>query len=441
MPSTLIRDLITLHARDEPAYLAARRWRFDACLAHAPTDFFGNVVATFALAFVLIDTAAPPALLLWLAGMNLLSASRLVLSVVVPRASDQLRPVLQTTWSVSVALHGLGWAMALFMFAPATAIAQRAAVLVWIAGTASWVVAAYTFMLEAVVAFLLLQVGSVSLYLLASPAMFWKLVAVAGLAFLPAMIMVAVRNYVLLLNGYVTQLEKEALAEALAAEKLAVEALNDSLEEDIRRRRAAEADLREAKERAEELAQALERLSSLDGLTGIANRRRFDQMLTREWKRGAREQQPLALVMCDIDYFKQYNDRYGHQAGDACLRQLAALLDTSTRRGGDLAARYGGEEFAVLLPGTELENARALAETLRDKLQQLGIPHDASDVADVLTASFGVAALLPGRDGDPAGLVRAADEALYRAKHAGRNRVVAAGDRPGLDEAHPTRLH
>lgn len=433
MASKLINALLDLHARDDAAYARARRWRFDACLVHAPTDFFGNAVISVALAVILVDTATPTALLVWIVGINLLSATRLLLSVVTPGAADHVRPKLQAAFSLSLVLHGFAWSAALFLFAPHDALAQRAAVLMWIAGTASWVVAAYTFLIEAVLGFLILQILPTSVYLLLSPDRVWQLAAVAAFTFLPAMAMVALRNYVLLMSGYMTRIEKEALADALTAEKRAVEELNANLEADIRRRRAVEADLREAKDRAEELAQALERLSSLDGLTGIANRRRFDQMLEREWQRAARDRRPLALVMCDIDYFKQYNDRYGHQAGDACLRQLATLLESGMRRGGDLAARYGGEEFAVLLPGTELDNAYALADTLREKLQRLGIPHDASDIADVLTASFGVAAVVPVPGGEPAQLVRAADDALYRAKHAGRNRVVAAD--PVQDDA------
>lgn len=434
MASKLLDALLDIQTRDDPAYARAHRWRFDACLAHAPTDFFGNLAISVALAFILIDTAEPTALLVWLIGINLLSATRLVLGMVTPTAPDRVRPKLQAVFSLSLILHGFAWSLALFLFAPQDAIAQRAAVLMWIAGTASWVVAAYTFVIEAVIGFLILQILPASIYLLLSPERFWQLAAVAAFTFLPAMAMVALRNYVLLMRGYITRIEKEVLADALSAEKRAVEELNTNLEADIRRRREVEADLREAKDRAEELAQALERLSSLDGLTGIANRRRFDQMLEREWQRAARDRRSLALVMCDIDYFKQYNDRYGHQAGDACLRQLATLLETGMRRGGDLAARYGGEEFAVLLPGTELDNAYALADSLREKLQHLGIPHDASDIAEVLTASFGVAAVVPLPGGNPAHLVRAADEALYRAKHAGRNRVVASAD-PAQDDA------
>ena len=230
------------------------------------------------------------------------------------------------------------------------------------------------------------------------------------------------------------------MAEALVHEQQAVLELVANLEADLHRREIIELDLREEKARAEALASELEKLSSLDGLTGIANRRRFDQTLEREWNRAARAQQSLALIMCDIDYFKQYNDRYGHQAGDACLRQLAQVLETSLKRGGDLAARYGGEEFAILLPDTELENATMLAENVREHLQQLGLPHDASLVAPILSASFGVAALVPTAEMSPSVLIRRADEAMYEAKARGRDRIARAtadaSDGAALDTSH-----
>jgi diguanylate cyclase (GGDEF)-like protein len=184
-------------------------------------------------------------------------------------------------------------------------------------------------------------------------------------------------------------------------------------------------------ERTRELAEAnarLERLSAQDGLTGVANRRRFDEALDVEWRRGARSQSPLSLVMLDLDYFKAFNDTNGHVAGDERLRQVAQALVTAAGRAGELVARYGGEEFAVLLPGTHLEDAAAFAERLRAGVERLGFSHNASEVARVVTVTAGVATLLPSEQGSPARLVAAADAALYRAKREGRNRVVVAGD-------------
>jgi diguanylate cyclase (GGDEF)-like protein len=176
----------------------------------------------------------------------------------------------------------------------------------------------------------------------------------------------------------------------------------------------------------QKLAQmALQSLAVKDGLTGLANRRSFDEKLEAEWLHNLREGTPMALMMSDVDHFKLYNDTYGHQKGDSCLKSVATALDKQVFRPSDLAARYGGEEFAVIMPNTSLDGALHVAERIREAVQALHIPHSASQTADRVTASIGVAAFVPTEDRNPADLVAAADAALYRAKHQGRNRVVA----------------
>ena len=198
----------------------------------------------------------------------------------------------------------------------------------------------------------------------------------------------------------------------------------------VRRVRTHEAALeRLVEERTRALAEAnlrLERLSSLDGLTGVANRRRFDEVLGLEWRRASRTGAPLSLVMLDLDFFKDFNDANGHLAGDEHLRQVARALAGTLGRAGDLVARFGGEEFVVLLPGMAAEDAGALAERLRQSVEALGLPHNASTVSRVVTLSVGVATALAEERTSPAALVAAADEALYRAKREGRNRVARA---------------
>jgi diguanylate cyclase (GGDEF)-like protein len=168
----------------------------------------------------------------------------------------------------------------------------------------------------------------------------------------------------------------------------------------------------------------LEDLSLVDGLTGIGNRRRFDEFLIREWRRSRRARTPLALVMLDVDYFKAFNDKYGHAAGDECLREVAATIAMVVRRPGDLCARYGGEEFAAILPHTDLAGARTLGERIRAAVTGLEIPHARSAVAPVVTVSIGVAAGDIAGNEEPEALLRAADRRLYEAKIAGRNRVA-----------------
>jgi diguanylate cyclase (GGDEF)-like protein len=192
---------------------------------------------------------------------------------------------------------------------------------------------------------------------------------------------------------------------------------------------------RDLEDKVRERTQALEAsnsklatLSATDGLTGIANRRRFDEVLAAEWARARRSGQPLALALLDVDHFKKYNDRYGHQAGDECLRLVAAVMSAHARRAGDLVARYGGEEFAFVCPGLDADGMVALAQAVCTDLQQQGRRHTASPFG-VLTATIGVAVMAPGDEPTPATLVRHADEALYDGKQLGRNRVVLFDER------------
>ena len=193
----------------------------------------------------------------------------------------------------------------------------------------------------------------------------------------------------------------------------------------LRRRERDLQDLVAARTRQLESANALLiELSYLDPLTSIPNRRRFDELLAEEWRRAGRARSQLSLIMIDVDAFKAFNDSYGHQEGDQCLRRVAATLSDHLPRAGDSVARYGGEEFAVLLPGTDAAGAYLLAERLRQQVTRLAIPHRASAAAAQVTVSCGVATRRPLGDEAPAALVAAADTALYAAKHAGRNRSV-----------------
>ena len=176
----------------------------------------------------------------------------------------------------------------------------------------------------------------------------------------------------------------------------------------------------------EEANRKLAELSMTDGLTGIPNRRRFDEVLATELSRAARSGQPLALMMLDVDFFKNYNDHYGHQEGDICLRKVARLLHAQARRASDLVARYGGEEFVMLAADTDADSALGLAETIRQSLVALGLPHVQSPLGKV-TTSIGVVVLVPDEAQTPEMFLRMADKAMYRAKAQGRNQVVLAG--------------
>lgn len=177
--------------------------------------------------------------------------------------------------------------------------------------------------------------------------------------------------------------------------------------------------------RVKQMADALRVAAATDGLTGLANRRCFDEVAPREWLRAQRSGAPLSLLLVDIDHFKQFNDRHGHPAGDRCLQQVATAL-ASALRDDDLVARVGGEEFAVLLPRCSFAQAQTAAERLRDAVERLAVPHGGLSGQTHVTVSLGLALAPPDADGDAAGLIARADRALYQAKRAGRNRWAEA---------------
>lgn len=200
---------------------------------------------------------------------------------------------------------------------------------------------------------------------------------------------------------------------------------------DVTEAHAAGRALRDSADRLQEAYERMEVMASTDALTGLANRRRFEEALTGEWARCAREQQPLSLLLMDVDHFKRFNDLYGHPAGDTCLRDIAGCLDEVARRPGDLPARLGGEEFALLMPVTDEEGALHIAERLRQGVVSRAIPHEGSTGSGSVTVSIGVATVRPGHgmDGhEQSAFMSAADAALYAAKRGGRNRVRATAE-------------
>ena len=211
--------------------------------------------------------------------------------------------------------------------------------------------------------------------------------------------------------------ELEAANKSLAQSKAATEALNALLEAKVGERTQA----------LEEANIKLSELTVTDALTGLSNRRRFDQVITEEWMRASRTGQSLAILMIDVDHFKAYNDHYGHQAGDECLRKVAGVLQANARRASDLVARYGGEEFVVVAGDLDIQAAKELAETLRSSVEVLGVSHQFSPVASVVTISIGVSVTTPDANMAPESLLRMADAAMYCAKDGGRNRVAAWG--------------
>lgn len=185
------------------------------------------------------------------------------------------------------------------------------------------------------------------------------------------------------------------------------------------------AELLSLKAQLEQTNRQLSDLSSTDALTGLANRRHFEEALASEWRRALRSKHFLALIMADIDVFKPFNDTYGHLAGDECLKTIAMTLRHQLMRPSDLVARFGGEEFIILLPGTDLEGAGHIAEAIRKDVENLGIPHLKSNTGGMVTMSFGVTAVIPYGDLTEKDMINVADKAMYQAKMEGRNRCVS----------------
>ncbi|SCA55532.1 Response regulator containing a CheY-like receiver domain and a GGDEF domain [Candidatus Terasakiella magnetica] len=169
--------------------------------------------------------------------------------------------------------------------------------------------------------------------------------------------------------------------------------------------------------------QALESLAHKDGLTGLANRRSFDMCLETNLLHARREQEHLALLLCDVDHFKLYNDTYGHQKGDDCLKEVAQAVGKQIFRATDMAARYGGEEFAMIIPTSDEEGAQRVAKRVQEAVYELNLEHNSSLTDDRVTMSVGAVSLIPGEDVSPSVLIEMADQALYQAKEAGRNRI------------------
>lgn len=210
-------------------------------------------------------------------------------------------------------------------------------------------------------------------------------------------------------------------------------AANFYMEMSIRREFVHSKLIRLERSQLKDVNQQLQHMATIDPLTGVNNRRQLEKSLDAEWRRASRNNKQLSLLMVDIDAFKKYNDGYGHQAGDNCLERVAKCIDSSFKRSADSVARYGGEEFVVLLPETGAEQAEQLAESLCENVRNLGIQHEYSEAADVVTLSVGVVTCEPDMNGNFEKMVHWADLALYEAKESGRNRyVIYSAERHGI---------
>ena len=217
------------------------------------------------------------------------------------------------------------------------------------------------------------------------------------------------------------QIEKYAhtLEDKVTERTQELEIKNQQLEQEIKERKIIEKTL-------QQVNQKLERLVNIDGLTGVSNRRHFDDYLDREWRRLQREHKPLSLILCDVDHFKLYNDFYGHLQGDDCLCQVAQAIGRVLSRPADLVARYGGEEFAVILPNTDIAGTHEVAKKIQQVIRDLKLPHNSSKTSQFVTISIGISSQIPNQGQSLEDLIRTTDQALYAAKDQGRDRIIMA---------------
>lgn len=404
-----------MHAQD--AVSAAQREAVASVYRNTMSTIWFTILVTWLIVYMLWDSASGDALLAWAGLSSILHASRLFHVLRRLRSDDFVDDPQRETRSLTahLTLAGLSLAIGYLLFVAGAPRLEQYAVTLFAVGLAS---GAATVLTGCRFAFLGYSMPLLSA--IAAVELWAGLVQDEGqrgflglMAVLFCVVISVFQNR--LERAYMTSLRLRHAHEALLMEK-------DVLLAELRTtNQALSAD------RDEFLVASL-----TDGLTGLANRRHFDRTLARDWERSRRDGTPLAFIMLDLDRFKDFNDRYGHMAGDDCLRAVADAISDTVSRGGDFAARYGGEEFVVLLPDTDARGASLIAERIRDAVAERGIPH-ASSRAGVVTLSAGVASVTPDAQVPSSqSLVDAADEALYEAKDRGRNRVVVRDlDRAG----------
>lgn len=369
----------------------------------AGTAMLASVIAAASVFFVFLEFTPTYVLLSWCGAFIVLYCIRYA-ELYFFFHSKQRRKHVQRwhiSFIISSALAGILWGITGFVLIPETADETRLLLytcmtLLYACGLSAGALATYTIKLSAYFAFALPCLLPMGIGFLFSEHDFIRTMGLLALIFMMFLVILAIRI-------------NQTLTEALKRETE-----NNVLLKELQYQR----------DKAEALAARMQMLSSQDSLTGIANRRHMDECLEREWQRAIRSGEPLSLIFGDLDYFKTYNDEYGHLAGDECLRLVAEVLHGYSRRASDLAARYGGEEFAIILSNTDAEAALELAESMRNSIESLQIPHNGSEICPYITMSFGVSTILPRQYDDNQEFVHNADRALYQAKAQGRNCTV-----------------
>ena len=384
-------------------------------------------VLAMSMAYVFREQLAVTSMMPWLSIFLFITGIRLYSAHIFVRSENASSNIdLWFSWHIfGVIISGIIWGGFILLLARSSDPVYISLIVICATGLCTGAMAVYSFSFLSFVMFVIPLLTPLGIFFVVGDHSSISSLAYFNFLFLITIIITSWKLNRTTSHSLCLYIENQELLTALETEKRQIIGTNKKLEEDLKSRIQTEAKLLHEKRIAEDISKELKILSTQDSLTGINNRRRFDEALYDEWYRASRLSRPLSLVLCDIDKFKEYNDTYGHVEGDKCLTRVAHLIDDYARRAGDMAARFGGEEFVIILPDAEQEHAKAIAEQIRIAIMDLGLPHGASPVANIITASFGVCTKAPDRDTSPKTLIECADKAMYLAKKQRRNKVVS----------------
>ena len=404
-----------------------RAKRLELIYKQSTITFMGNAVAGVLITFLFWHKYNPTVLSIWLLANTLVLALRSGPSYLYNsgKLAGKSYEWCFNIFNAGSVLTGILWSFIGIYICAFGTLSSCTIILVTIAGVVAGSFALNAASFPSFIAFSWSTLVPVGMYFLVRTDSDEFFLGIYALFFLGILTLMSYSMNRMIFRYFSYETENIKLIEKLAEEKGVVMKLNNDLKNDLILQKKIETELKNEKLKVDSLVEKLLELSTIDGLTGIPNRRHFDEYMGKEWSRCAREQIPLSLVLCDIDHFKDYNDHYGHLMGDNCLRKIASILSEHARRGGDMAARYGGEEFAIILPNTNLDNATGLAQQVHQAIKDMALEHKASATDNIVTASFGVASTIPNRDILSSALIALADKCLYKAKQSGRNRVIS----------------
>ena len=401
--------------------------KLEILLSQSKVGLVGGCIVTTLVVFLFWNRADHLYLLSWLLVYYALCAVRYKITnnvfIEIPQSGEMAK--IRLRFTILTFLSGASWGLMSVYILQGDLLAYGLFVIVLAEGMTASGATLYAIYPSVYAAFSFPALVPQATYLLLHDGKTENTYGLLVIIFLALMSLSVFRLRNLVMKSISIQFKNISLLDDIEREKIQVSDLNKQLQGDLLELRQRDLQLNEEKDKAENLAEKLLILSTRDGLTGIANRRHFDEYLAKEWNRSVRSGSQISLILCDIDHFKTYNDHYGHQKGDLCLQQVSSILEEYTRRESDLAARYGGEEFAIVLPDTTLDNAVNIAEKIRSAIVKAAISHDASEVTNIVTISMGVSTIRPNQVVFSAALIAEADRLLYQAKAEGRNRVVA----------------